>query len=153
MEKEMELEEEKKNPSAPKNKPIPYANVLELKRKLNEKLIRAEVEARIAKDEAKQAYDDEIKRMERDEKRFGYDETNLYKFNEEDQDKIMDGLQSDDGYKLAESLLDSMKLLQAVENMHVQKRLNKKLKKMKKRKHANKKMKVKKLKGRKKHGL
>lgn len=49
----MALDEAKKNGDLPAEpKPIPYANVQELKRKFEEKLIRAEIEARMSKEEA-----------------------------------------------------------------------------------------------------
>ena len=52
----MELDEAKKNGNVPAHpKAIPYANVQELKHKFEEKLIRAEIEARMSKDEAQEA--------------------------------------------------------------------------------------------------
>jgi len=56
MEEEMELDEAKKSGKIPAHpKAIPYANVQELKHKFEEKLIRAEIEARMSKDEAQEA--------------------------------------------------------------------------------------------------
>lgn len=46
--------------------------------------------------------------MNSNEERFGYESTNLYKFDEEDQEKIVEGLQGDNGMKLTEKMLDTM---------------------------------------------
>lgn len=120
MEKEMELDERKKNPDLYQEpKPIPYANKEELKRKLQEKLIRAEIEARMSKDEAQEALTEQLQKMDTDEQKFGYESTNLYKFDEEDKEKVIDGLQGDDGMKLAENMIDQMTSLQTTQDIQV----------------------------------
>ena len=116
----MELDERKKNPDLYQElKPIPYANKEELKRKLQEKLIRAEIEARMSKDEAQEALTEQLQKMDTDEQKFGYESTNLYKFDEEDQEKVIDGLQGDDGMKLAENMIDQMTSLQTTQDIQV----------------------------------
>jgi len=53
VERQIEMDDAKKNGRFPAyKKEIPKVNVMELKRKLEEKLIRAEIEARMSKDEA-----------------------------------------------------------------------------------------------------
>ena len=79
------MDDDKKNGRVPEvKKEIPQVNIMELKRKLQEKLIRAEIEARMSKDEAQEALTEQLSKMDKDEQTFGYESTNLYKFDEAD---------------------------------------------------------------------
>ena len=112
------MDEMKKNGIAPAKK-ISRLDIMELKRKMEEKLEQAQIEERYSKMQAQEALSEQLEKMDKDEKKFGYESTNLYKFNDDEQSKIMNELTGDDGMKLAESMLDSMSSLQTKEDMQV----------------------------------
>ena len=60
--------------------------------------------------------------MNDDEQKFGYESTNLYKFSQEDQKQIVEGLKGDDGQELAQSMLDSMSFIKTMEDLHLGKK-------------------------------
>ena len=84
--------------------------------------------------DAQEALKDELQKMKSDETKYGYESTNMFKFDDVDQDKIMEGLTGDEGQKLAENMIDSMSSLQTKEDLQ----LSKKKKKAKGRKHRKK---------------
>ena len=73
----------------------------------------------MSKDEAQEALTEQLQKMDTDEQKFGYESTNLYKFDEEDKEKVIDGLQGDDGMKLAENMIDQMTSLQTTQDIQV----------------------------------
>ena len=47
--------------------------------------------------DAQEALKDELQKMKSDETKYGYESTNMFKFDDVDQDKIMEGLTGDEG--------------------------------------------------------
>ena len=92
--------------------------------KLTEKLDRIEENKRqeISQDEAQKALTEQVQKLNDDEQKFGYESTNLYKFSQEDQQEIVEGLKGDDGQQLAQSMLDSMSFIKTKEDLHMDKK-------------------------------
>ena len=76
-------------------------------REMNQMKLEEEIRRQDHEDEVAEEYQKLAQTVENEEQKFGYDATNMAKFNKEERKQILKGFESEDTQKMTEEMLDS----------------------------------------------